>query len=326
MKWQRGYRSSDVDDRRGAGMGLSSGLFGPLVAIGSRFGIVGLVAAVALYFAARAFLSADTPMSATSPSTAARPAVTSGQDDVMSFVSFVFDDAQKTWEEKFAERGRRYDHAKLVVFEDRTTSGCGYGSATVGPFYCPADQRVYIDLSFYRELARRFGAPGDFAAGLCHCARSGTSRAGIARKWIAEHGASPQEPRSALGGVGQIRAAGGLLGGRLGQLDGAARPARARRHRRGARRRIGHRRRPLAAAIHRDGESRDLHARLVRSTRALVSPRSDVRQYRCVRHVLGHAALTIRGALNAPCVIAAPSVRGCIRCRSEAAELFQVPA
>src|SRR5690242_2302584 len=83
MKWQRGYRSSDVDDRRGAGMGLSSGLFGPLVAIGSRFGIVGIVAAVALYFAARAFFATGTPMSATSPSTQGRPAVTSGQDETM---------------------------------------------------------------------------------------------------------------------------------------------------------------------------------------------------------------------------------------------------
>jgi predicted metalloprotease len=145
-------------------MGLGSGLLGPFVAIGSRFGIVGILAAVGLYFAGRAFLGGGTPLSATSPSNHdGRGAVTSQQDEMTSFVSFVFDDVQKTWEQKLAERGRRYARAKLVLFEDRTSSGCGYGSATVGPFYCPADQRVYIDLSFYRELERRFGAPGDFA-------------------------------------------------------------------------------------------------------------------------------------------------------------------
>src|SRR5689334_19159331 len=165
MKWQRGYRSSDVVDRRGqGGVGLGSGLLGPFVAIGSKFGIVGILAAVGLYFAATTFMNSGSPMSATGAPGEGRPAVASErQDDLTSFVSFVFDDTQRTWEQKLAAVGRRYDHAKLVLFEDRTPSGCGYGSAAVGPFYCPADQRVYIDLSFYRELERRFGAPGDFA-------------------------------------------------------------------------------------------------------------------------------------------------------------------
>ena len=162
MKWQRGYRSSDVVDRRG-GMGMASGLLGPLVAIGSRFGIVGILAAVGLYFAGRAFLSSDAPMAATGTAAEERRGVTSAQDELMSFVSFVFDDAQKVWEQKLANQGVPYERAKLVVFESQTSSACGYGSAAVGPFYCPADQRVYIDLSFYRELERRFGAPGDFA-------------------------------------------------------------------------------------------------------------------------------------------------------------------
>ena len=164
MKWQRGYRSSDVVDRRGqGGVGLGSGLLGPFVAIGSRFGLVGILAAVGLYFAGRAFLGSDGPMSATGRPIEGRPAVTAEQDELASFVAFVFDDTQNIWTQKLAARGRRYDRAKLVLFEDRTSSGCGYGSTAVGPFYCPADQHVYIDLSFYRELARRFGAPGDFA-------------------------------------------------------------------------------------------------------------------------------------------------------------------
>jgi len=162
MKWQRGYRSSDVVDRRG-GMGMASGFLGPLIAIGSRFGIVGILAAVGLYFAGQAFLSGDTSISGTNTSTPERHAVPSSQNELVSFVSFVFDDAQKLWEHKLANEGKRYERAKLVLFEDQTSSACGYGSAAVGPFYCPADQRVYIDLGFYRDLARRFGAPGDFA-------------------------------------------------------------------------------------------------------------------------------------------------------------------
>jgi predicted metalloprotease len=78
-------------------------------------------------------------------------------------VSFVLDDAQKTWAEIFRQRGRPYQNAKLVLFTDSTSTGCGYGDAATGPFYCPADARVYIDLGFYRELAGKFGARGDFA-------------------------------------------------------------------------------------------------------------------------------------------------------------------
>lgn len=84
-------------------------------------------------------------------------------DDAASFVSFVLDDAQTTWARLFQERGATYETAQLVLFTDATQSGCGYGVAEVGPFYCPTDQRVYIDLSFYEDLARRYGAPGDFA-------------------------------------------------------------------------------------------------------------------------------------------------------------------
>jgi predicted metalloprotease len=82
------------------------------------------------------------------------------QDELSSFVGFVLDDVQSTWAEML---GDRYRPAKLVLFTDVTQTGCGYGSAAAGPFYCPRDQNVYIDLSFYRQLRERFGAPGDFA-------------------------------------------------------------------------------------------------------------------------------------------------------------------
>jgi predicted metalloprotease len=87
----------------------------------------------------------------------------SGEQPMVAFVSFVLDDAQKTWADLFRERGRTYQHAKLVLFTDSTSTGCGYGDSATGPFYCPADSHVYIDLGFYRELAGKLGARGDFA-------------------------------------------------------------------------------------------------------------------------------------------------------------------
>jgi len=85
------------------------------------------------------------------------------EDKLVEFVSFVLDDVQGTWEKSFPIAGRNYRKTKLVLFTDTTRSGCGYAEAAMGPFYCPADEKVYIDLGFYRELRSRFGAPGDFA-------------------------------------------------------------------------------------------------------------------------------------------------------------------
>jgi predicted metalloprotease len=83
---------------------------------------------------------------------------------LVQFVSFVLDDTQKTWDQLLPQQaGTPYRHAKLVLFRDATQSGCGGAEAATGPFYCPADEKVYIDLSFYDELKRRFGAPGEFA-------------------------------------------------------------------------------------------------------------------------------------------------------------------
>jgi predicted metalloprotease len=83
----------------------------------------------------------------------------SGEDRQVQFVSFVLDDAQGAWDRKL----QGYRHAKLVLFRDYTQSGCGNAQSATGPFYCPADEKVYLDLNFFEELARRFGAPGEFA-------------------------------------------------------------------------------------------------------------------------------------------------------------------
>ena len=85
------------------------------------------------------------------------------EDKLVEFVSFVIDDVQGTWEKAFPLAGKNYRRAKLVLFTDTVRSGCGFAEAAMGPFYCPADEKVYIDLGFYNELRSRFGAPGDFA-------------------------------------------------------------------------------------------------------------------------------------------------------------------
>jgi len=93
------------------------------------------------------------------PGTAGPPADLAGEEELVQFVSFVLDDNQATW----AQLLDGYGEARLVLFRDAVESGCGYASSATGPFYCPADRRLYLDLGFFEELRRRFGAPGDFA-------------------------------------------------------------------------------------------------------------------------------------------------------------------
>jgi uncharacterized protein len=164
MKWTPGYRSNDVEDRRGqgGGGGLNLGGAGMLFTLFKLFGLPGLLIGGAIMFFGSGLLSSggsDTSSRAV-PGQTAQPGTTGDGSD---FVAFVFDDVQKTWQGVFADHNERYVGAKLVLFTDATRSGCGTGQAAMGPFYCPLDQRVYIDLSFYQDLKKRFGAPGDFA-------------------------------------------------------------------------------------------------------------------------------------------------------------------
>lgn len=132
-----------------------------MMAIGSKFGIVGVVVAAGLYFGSQMLLGGSGSV-ALSGEPQSRAAGAAG-DERAEFVHFVLDDAQATWTQKFSQGGRTYAPAKLVLFTEQTRSGCGVGSAEMGPFYCPRDQQVFIDLGFFEELDRRFGAPGDFA-------------------------------------------------------------------------------------------------------------------------------------------------------------------
>jgi uncharacterized protein len=155
MDWTPGGRSSDLEDRRGGGGGFG---FGGGLGIG---GFV-IVLLLSLVFHRNFFaLLGDGGGQASTTNT--RPVNDPAEEPEVQFVSFVLDDAQKNWTQILAERNVRYPHAKLVLFRDRIASGCGIAQSATGPFYCPEDQKVYIDLGFYDELKRRFGAPGDFA-------------------------------------------------------------------------------------------------------------------------------------------------------------------
>ncbi|MCA9518885.1 MAG: neutral zinc metallopeptidase [Myxococcales bacterium] len=161
MKWQRGYRSENVEDRRGGGGGgvLGGGRRGVAVAGGG--GIVALV--LALLFGTDVFSGGGGASLGGGGAPVAPAGGAPADDDAKAFVSFVLDDVQGEWDKQFRAMGRRYEPAKLVLFTGEVASACGGATAAVGPFYCPGDNKAYIDLSFYDDLRSRFGAPGDFA-------------------------------------------------------------------------------------------------------------------------------------------------------------------
>src|SRR5918992_3389328 len=159
MRWSPGHRSTNVEDRRGGGGRFIRG------AGGMGAGTLIILLVLSLIFK-RDFLSLVGAGGAgpAAETGAAPPAETTPEEErLVSFVSFVLDDAQKTWREVSSETGIPYSDAKLVLFRDAVQSACGFAESATGPFYCPADEKVYIDLGFYQELQQRFGAPGDFA-------------------------------------------------------------------------------------------------------------------------------------------------------------------
>ncbi|KKB44480.1 neutral zinc metallopeptidase [Bacillus thermotolerans] len=153
MKWQGRRRSSNVEDRRGMG--------GKTVVGG---GIGGLI--LILLFT---FLGGDPSilMNETSQPVNDNSSVSyqgsEQEEELADFVSVVLADTEEVWSEIFRQRGMTYEEPTLVLFTGSVQSACGVSSASIGPFYCPGDQKLYIDLSFYNELQQRFQAPGDFA-------------------------------------------------------------------------------------------------------------------------------------------------------------------
>ena len=160
MRWDQGHDSPDVQDNRGQGGGGLGGL-GGLIGIlpfllRSPIGWVILILGVGFYFCSGA-------LSGTHGLHSGGKGGTQATDEQKHFVAFVLDDTQATWTKTFQARGATYRHAKLVLFTDSINTGCGYGQSATGPFYCPNDEKVYIDLGFFQELEGQLGAKGDFA-------------------------------------------------------------------------------------------------------------------------------------------------------------------
>lgn len=161
MEWTPGGVSGDIEDRRGDSGGGFGGGYGPHIGIGGAFFLLIL----SLIFHRNFFALFDSSGSSAAPRISATN--DTGDDpehEKVQFVSFVLDDVQNTWENLLpAQTGKSYRHAKLVLYRDAIDSGCGEAQSATGPFYCPEDEKVYLDLSFFDELRNRFGAPGEFA-------------------------------------------------------------------------------------------------------------------------------------------------------------------
>jgi uncharacterized protein len=155
MRWTPGGRSPNLEDRRSAGGGMGRGL-----GIGGTV----VVLALSLIFGRNLFTDLGVePSTGSAASAPMTPADSALQEEQVQFVSFVLDDVQNTWGKILPKYGGTFHPARLVLFRNSTDSGCGPAQSVMGPFYCPLDERVYLDLGFFEELEKRFGASGDFA-------------------------------------------------------------------------------------------------------------------------------------------------------------------
>jgi uncharacterized protein len=166
MRWQDDGDNRNVEDVRGQ----SGGGGGRMRAGGVRLGLGGMVVVGVLSLVFKRNLFADlgavsgggAPVMNQGGGGAAGPRP-ADEEEMAAFTKFVFNDSQRVWTSEFQKLGKSYTEAKLVLFTDSVRSGCGFAESAMGPFYCPGDQKVYVDLGFYRELKQRFRAPGDFA-------------------------------------------------------------------------------------------------------------------------------------------------------------------
>lgn len=205
MRWQGGRRSDNVEDRRSASPAYSAAGAAPVVLrllpmlLRTKVGRIILVTGIVVVIGGR-ILGVDVL------SLLAGGGVTSGQSSaplseadqqMAEFVSVVLGDTEDTWHPIFTQLGRDYREPTLVLFTGSVSSACGYATAAVGPFYCPGDQKLYIDLSFFQDLKNRHGAPGDFAQAYVIAHEVGhhvQTLLGISEK-VAAAGKGANEPR-----------------------------------------------------------------------------------------------------------------------------------
>lgn len=156
MRWKGGRRSHNIDDRRGIRLSGKTK--------GGGIGIL-LVALVAMYFGIdpAIILEQGAILQDNGQAQESSYVPDASENELADFVSVVLADTEDTWGELFAQGGAQYEQPTLVLFSGAVQSACGFAQAAMGPFYCPADSKVYIDLSFYKDLKTKMGAPGDFA-------------------------------------------------------------------------------------------------------------------------------------------------------------------
>ncbi len=155
MRWERGRRSDNIEDRRGmrvSGRGLAGGGIATIV-----------LALVAMYFGVDPSVVLNQAGNL-APAQQEQPAAFSPEEErLKDFMSVVLADTEDVWEALFRDAGRTYGQPRLVLFSGAVQSACGFAQAAMGPFYCPADRKLYLDMSFFNDLAQRHDAPGDFA-------------------------------------------------------------------------------------------------------------------------------------------------------------------
>jgi predicted metalloprotease len=172
MRWKGGRRSSNVDDRRGQSSGYNTARSGagllsflPML-VKTKTGRIILVVGVVVFFGSRMMGVDLLPMllggGATTATTQPHE-LNASEKEMGDFVSTILADTEDTWNVIFKNEGKVYKEPTLVLFSDQVSSACGMASSAVGPFYCPGDQQLYVDLVFFQDLASRHGAPGDFA-------------------------------------------------------------------------------------------------------------------------------------------------------------------
>jgi predicted metalloprotease len=166
MQWKGRRESENVEDTRGERSGGGGGGLGLLMTIGRVFGVKGILAALVAGVVLWKLGIVDPRMllgDGISPAGSQRVEASPEEQEQFNFVKVVMADTEDVWAKEFARHGKSYELPAMRVYRGQTRTACGTGRAAMGPFYCPGDRKIYIDLSFYDELARTFKSPGDFA-------------------------------------------------------------------------------------------------------------------------------------------------------------------